>query len=131
MDRHNLAVNLTVYPETPVWAWVQGSGETSRRDDAGIPVLRLGGAQDRATAHGADLSVTFYGYSKADLLATLDRFAGGVEALRQAIVDGRDLDSEIVAAGRVVESFDPAEGSVDPPRDDIPEALFSYMAEGR
>ena len=28
-------------------------------------------------------------------------------------------------------SFDPAEGSVDPPRDDIPEALFSYMAEGR
>ena len=100
MNRHIIDVGVTVYPETPVWAWVQDSGTTRGRAKAGIPILRIGGSPDRGTAHGADLSVTFYGYDKAELLATLDRFAGGVEALRQAIVDGRDLDSEIVAAGQ-------------------------------
>ena len=100
MDHHNLSVDVTVYPETPVWAWVQGSGTTRGRANAGIPILRIGGSPDRGTAYGADLSVMFYGYDKAELLAALDRFAGGVEALRQAIVDGRDLDTEIVAAGQ-------------------------------
>lgn len=97
MIHHQTRATLT--SSTRVRAYVQSSGELHRsRGGAGIPILMLGG--EDGTAREADLELTFFGYGKDELLAVLDTVAGGIEALRQAIVDERDLDTDVVAAGR-------------------------------
>jgi hypothetical protein len=97
MIHHQTRATLTA--ETRVRAVVQSTGNRAIGDGFGIPILMLGGPDTQHRGE-APLELTFYGYTKSDLLAVLDRVAGGIEALRQAIVDEHDLDTDIVAAGR-------------------------------
>lgn len=66
-----------------------------------IPWLVIGGDPDRKSTVGGgyDAVLTTGGWTPEQYVASLDRLIGGLELLRRAVLDGREIDEQIVAAG--------------------------------
>ena len=88
---------FTVTADTDIRAWVQSTKDFARAKGCGIPVLHVGGDPKRRYRDGSIIALTFYGYTRDELLAAIDRMAVGLAMLRGAIVDPHDMDERVPA----------------------------------